>query len=219
MKKIKLYTVLLTVALIAGVTMFYACKKEENNNSEKKLTKEASFVAKNYDETCVQVDVFRDENNNVQFVTKNVANDPKIAIGIKVSDVLNLEPLQTKDDEGLVIGIPNDAIYWLVPFDGSEPVKFEPIDNAKTDLGNSGTTKLKCDCWESSCNNFTSRDCEVKTDKDGKQYCAPKANSCCYWCVATTTAKNFSSEIETVFVGTTYLVKSEIIEINGKIYE
>ncbi|MDR2979907.1 MAG: hypothetical protein LBV02_05670 [Bacteroidales bacterium] len=104
----KLFTAMVAMALIAGVTVFYACEKEgKNNNSEKNLVKESEFVARNYDGVCLsefvarnydgvclQVDVFRDEDNNAQCVFNAVADDPKITGGFIVSEKLDLKPKQ-----------------------------------------------------------------------------------------------------------------------------
>jgi hypothetical protein len=217
-RNLKLFTTLSVVALmVTGVCIFYACKKDgKENNSDKKLKKEAEFVAKNYEETCVQVEVFRDENDNAHFVTKMVANDPNEPISIIVSDALNLAYQQTKAEGELVIEIPNDAIYWLVPFDGYEPFKFAPIDDngAKNSVGggSSGTVSYSCICWEGS---LRDRDCKVKTDDKGKKYCQPEGG--CLKCQPSNPAKTASDT--TYFPGSTYLIKSNSITLNGITYE
>jgi len=114
-RNIKLFATLLAIAIVvAAAGIFYACTKD--NNVVNNLTKEAEFIARIFDGTCVQVDVFRDENGNAQFVTKNVDKDAKATTGFLISDALHIEPLQTKDNAETVFEIPNDAIYWLVPF-------------------------------------------------------------------------------------------------------
>ena len=216
-RNIKLFSVLLTVILVTSMSIFYACKKDEkDSDSEKKSTKEADFIAKNHDETCVHVGVFRDENNNAQFFIKEVANDPTIKIGLIIPDALNIKLQQTRDAVSLVYEIPNDGIYWLVPFDGNKPVKFEPIkgNGEKNVVGGGNYAKISCDCWE--------------WIVDGTPYsCKLKGTDCesggsCTWCRKFTSAMIVSlngDSTTTVFAGSTYIVKSESIEINGTIYE
>jgi len=204
MKKIKFFTALLAVALVACVTIFYACKKD--NEIVNNLNEETGFIAKNYDGTCVQVYVFRDENNNVKFVTKDVATDPNVGIRFIISDLLNIQPQQTRDTESEVYEIPNDAIYWLVPFDGNEPVKFEPIGNTKQGVG--GSVTLKCDCYESI---------------NGSFKCSPQQGICvkgngCTLCRSYSSVSLCNSS-EIIFLGTTYLVQSDSITIDGVTYE
>jgi len=214
-RNLKLVTALLAVALIASVSIFYACTKEEkDNNSDKSPKKEAEFVARNYDETCVKVEVFRDENNNAQFVITDVANDPK-AVGFKVSDMLNIKSMQKNDDEILVIEIPGDAIYWLVPLDGNEPVKFEPLNNAKN-IGSSGSVTVKCDCSEWVMNSQSNK-CEKEYTQNG-YICKPIKNGSCLKCnVVKCVVVGGSSEF--TIVGGTYLIQSDIITIDGITYE
>ena len=146
-RNIKLFTAIFAVLLVAGASIFYACEKDNNvSNIDNNLTKEVSFVAKNYGETCVQVDVLRDENGNAHFVIKDVANDPEVAVSCIIPEALNIPTQKTKNGEGVVSEIPNDAIYWLVPLDGHDPIKFEPTKDAKT--ASTGTVERKCHCTE-----------------------------------------------------------------------
>jgi len=222
MKKInlKLLTAILAVTLIAGVSIFYACKKGEDNNSETKLKKETEFVARINKETCVQVIVYRDEKHNVHLTTTKVSNDLDIPIGVILSETLNTEPQNAKDDEeSIVIEIPNDAIYWLVPLDGNEPIKFEPINNGAKDVPG-GSVKVSCTCSQGKPNCFnTGLNCpmpEKRQDKYGIYYhCpSPDANtSCCQTCIIK------SLYGSAVVMGSSYIVQSDNVTINGIIYE
>jgi len=212
MKKLnlKLFTALLAVALVASMSIFYACEKEEKDNNSKNSKVEAKFVAKNYDGSCVQVTVFRDGNGNAQFVIEDVAADLEIAIGFTICATLDLEPRQAKNGESFVTEIPNDAIYWVVPLDGNEPLKIEPIiTKAAVGIGIAATSTLKCDCYE--------------WDGGGTGKCKPENGVCkrldrCTRCRAYNSV-HFSTGEETTFVGSTYLVKSDVITINGILYE
>jgi hypothetical protein len=218
-RNLKLFTTLSVVALIVtGVCIFYACKKDEKeNNSDKKLKKEAEFIAKNYEETCMQVEVFRDENGNAHFVSKMVANDPNEPISLMVSDRLNLAFQQTKEEGEFAIEIPNDAIYWLVPFDGYEPFKFAPIDNGTKNSvggGSSGTVQIDCVCMQGY--DLRDRDCKIETNKTtGKSVCVAKGN--CTECNTICMVRTASGT--TYFTGSTYLIKSNSITLNGITYE
>ena len=145
MKKIRLYAIIVATALVAGVTIFYACTKDKNNIADN-LKKETGFVARINKNMCVQVDVFRDEDNNVCIVTKDVANETKLKKNLVMAQDVKLKPAQSKDDGGIVFEIPNDAIYWLVPLDGSEPIKFEPVKDTKATSSISGSLEVKCKC-------------------------------------------------------------------------
>jgi len=217
-RNLKLFTAILAVVLVAGGIIFYACKKE---NSEKKLTKEADFVAKNYDGTCVQVDILRDENNNAQFVIKNVADDPKEKVAFMVSNAITIEPLPTKDAGGVVFEIPNDAIYWVVPFDGNEPFKFETLEDAGVEKTGTVTATCKtCNEWYTNHPSCVGTACKEET-VSGKTSCAPANNSCCtsYGCRPRTVVKSVKTDDEVIFVGSVYLVKSNSITLNGITYE
>ncbi|MCL2312062.1 MAG: hypothetical protein FWC41_06185 [Firmicutes bacterium] len=212
---IKLLTALLAVAIVAGVCIFYACKKEET------LTKETEFVAKNYDGSCVQVNVLRDKNNNAHFITKSIKEDPKITLGLIISSTLKLEPRKAKNEEELVINIPNDAIYWFVPLDGTLPIKFEPIKNgAKADQGSSsGSSSITCTCMEWLVNCTGGERCEKRYYSDGKWRCAPASNSCCTHCQTNIVARVYSDSSEHILVGSVYLIQSDTITIDGITYE
>ncbi len=216
MKKenLKLFTALfiLVVTLIVGGSIFYACNKEEkNDSSEKALTKETEFVAKNYDGTCVQVNVYRDKNNNAQLVTKDVANDTNAAVSLRLSKAVKIDSPQQKDEGTLVIEIPNDAIYWLVPLDGHDPFKFEPVNNAKT--GSGGSVKIHCTCEEGTV--LLNSLCKPELTPSGWQ-CLSRDSRCTK---CRTHTSGVTSISETTFVGSTYLVKSDSIVINGITYE
>jgi hypothetical protein len=151
MKKLnlKLSAALLTVVLLATAAyIFYACKKDGNSNSDKNLKKETEFVAKIHEKMCVQVNVFRDENDNVHITTKEVGIDPTKSIAVIVPEALSMESQLSKNDESIVIEIPNDAVYWLVPLDGNEPVKFEPVNDTKSASGSSGSITVYCVCTQ-----------------------------------------------------------------------
>jgi len=229
MKKpnLKLLTVLFAVALIAGVTIFYACNKDEkDNNSVKKLTQETEFVAKNYGDACVQVNIFRDENNNAQFVIKDLDHVSEVLTGIRISKMLNIESRKTKNAEEFVIDIPNDAIYWLVPLDGNMPVKFEPINNIENaEVG--GFVKVKCECSLKRPNCLGESVCrppQYYKDKDGNLIvnCVPDialAGNCCLTCKAVIEADVTVSNTTLIIVGSAYLIQSDTITINGITYE
>ena len=218
MKKIRNFAILLAVVLVAGVSIFYACTKENNvvNDAVKNLKKEAEFVARNLDGTCAQVTVFRDENDNARFVTKQVANDPEAIVSFMISDAMKLEPQQSKNDDELVFMIPNDAIYWLVPIEGYEPVKFEPVKDTKTVYGPSSTS-ISCSCWEcTGCAVLNDSHCEKKqTDKGWT--CEPKAGGNCVDCRTRVISTN-ATATAVVMVGSFYLVQSNSITLNGITY-
>jgi hypothetical protein len=212
-RNLKLFTAIIAVALVAGGIIFYACKKEEN------LTKEASFVAKNYDGSCVQVDIFRDEHNNARFVTKNVDKDTNLSVFFIVSDALDIAPYRTKDDASYVFCTPNDAIYWLVPLDGNEPIKFESLtEGAKVPQGNcASVTCTGCDEWTTNCSG--NQKCNKVHYSTGKCGCEPATGSCCTRWGCQYQVKVETSEGIVTLVGSTYLIQSNTITINGITYE
>ena len=226
MKQIRLFAIILATALVAGVAIFYACTKDKEetvNNIADNLKKEGQFVVKNYDGSCVQVDVFRDEDNNAQFVTKEVPSDPNVGIVsiIPISLSLKLKSQQSKDGGGVVYEIPNDAIYWLVPLDGNKPVKFEPSKDAKTSNVSTYSDLCRCD-WCEDCASLSDYDksCETQVPVNGDpnhltRGCkteAGKCKKCAKKCTATTATAT------TVFVGSCYLVQSTTVTINSITY-
>ena len=224
MKKIRNFAILLAVVLVAGVTIFYACTKENDvvNDAVNNLKKEAQFVAKIHEKMCVQVDVFRDEENNVHITTQKVATDPTIPIGIIVPDALKIEPQQAKNDDGIMIEIPNDAIYWLVPLDGNEPVKFEPVvSDAKV---SNGDLKASCTCTQGKTNclhlGLTCPPPMTYSDKYGTWYTCPAPNgnvSCCQTCVLKYSVG--LSSASSLIMTSSYIVQSNSITVNGLFYQ
>ncbi|MCL2435598.1 MAG: hypothetical protein FWD09_05615 [Lentimicrobiaceae bacterium] len=222
MKKlnVKLFTALLAVALVASASIFYACKKENDNNSDKSLKKEAEFVARIHENLCVQVDVFRDEHNNVHIMTKETDNDPEIITGMIIPNAINIKPQNAKNEEEEVfIEIPNDAIHWLVLLDGNEP--------EKVPTGGTGPyMKVFCGCSKGKPNCFhTGLNCKKPVESGSgfnyRIYCpAPDAYSCCQTCVL-----KYSISAETggsgtsMAMGSIYIVQSNTITINGITYE
>jgi len=226
MKKLslKLATALLAVVLVASVSIFYACeKKEKDNNSEGNLKKEAEFVAKIHEEMWVQVNVYRDENNNAHITTKEVAADPEIPIGIIIPEALNIEPSQAKNDDGdIMIEIPNDAIYWVVPLDGNEPIKFEPVNGAKDKPG--GNLKVSCKCTKikNDCTGESSCGAPYISPNGKLVSCLDALQGCCQICAISTSASGGSiggGSYSSVIPGSSYLVQSNTITINGTTYE
>ena len=151
-------------------------------------------------------------------MTKETDNYPNIELCFRVSDVLNIEPLQPKNEDDFIIVIPNDAIYWLIPLDGHDPVKFKPIENSKAS-GSGGSVTVTCDCWESTCNKFGSGPCEKRYYSDNTIKCAPKTGECCTWCKTITTATTERDATPIIIVGSSYLIQSDIITIDGITYE
>lgn len=207
MKKInqKILIALLAVVLVAGASIFYACKKEKGNNSDKNLNKETEFVARIHEKLCVQVDVFRDEHNNVHIMTKETDNDPKVTMGIIIPNAINIKHQNAKNgEENAIIEIPDDAIHWFVSLDGNEPVKVP-----------SGGIKIYCTCTEGKPNCFeTGLTCPppvISGSGFNTVISCPHSQSCCKTCTQKTG--------NTVVVGSTYLVRSDAITVNGITYE
>jgi len=219
MKRIRILTISLVVVLVAGASIFYACEKDERSkNIVNNLKKEMEFVAKNSDGTCVQVEVFRDENNNAVFVTKNVPSDPEVAVALIISDALKIEPQQTKNDEELVFEIPNDAIYWLVSLEGYEPIKFAPVvSDAKTNYGPTSAS-INCVCWESKPGKALppNSHCEKENQKDKGWFCKPKKDGNCGECYTIVIAKTASTT--TAMLGSVVLVQSPTVTVNSITY-
>ena len=210
-KKIKLITAILAVVLVASGIIFYACKKEKDNNSDKNLKKEAEFVARIHEKLCVQVDVFRDGHDNVHIMTKETDNDPEVKTGIIIPNAINIQPQNAKnEEEEVIVEIPDDAIYWVVPLDGNEP------ENFKT----GGTLTGSCTCQQGRPNCFNmGLSCPSPVERKDKYgtylHCpSPNAsNSCCQTCVIQ------NSTPKSVIMGSTYIVQSNTITVNGITYE
>jgi hypothetical protein len=232
MKKL-IITLSITVILIASAVVFYSCEKEEKDtNSEKNLQTETEFVAKIDREMCVNVQVFRDENGNVQIATQNTTNVPELAMGVIVPKTVKVTSLPTKDNSGTEIEIPNDAIYWLVPLDGNEPVKFEPNEEKAV-----GRNIIAIDCICKECQNLAEAGLQAKYDYQ----CTPVAHdtqggiviTCdktstdlgCKTCtikqiiIAKDNDTPKSDENLIYLIGSCYLVNSNSITINGITYE
>jgi hypothetical protein len=206
MKKInfKLLTALLAVVLVAGVGIFYACKKEEN------LKKEAEFVAKINKETCVHVTIYRDKENNAHFVTKKTANDPNVPTGIIIPNEINTTPLNAKNgEEEIIIELSDDAIHWLVPLDGNEPEKA------------SDKPKVSCSCKEGKPNCFENLHCHAqeRQDKYGKYVVCVPSVGCCKTCESKLSVAGSTSTGYTLIMGSIYIVQSNTITVNGITYE
>lgn len=218
MKKnnIKLITALLIVSLISLACIFYACNKEQIiKNSDETLKKETSFIVTNKDDALIQVDVFKDKNNNFHFMTKNALAVKDDGFSIIVSEDINFKPLQSKNGDTIVINIPDDAIYWVVLFGNEPPMKFEPLNNNKA---SSGTVTVYCTCREGT--TLKDSDCELRTLTTGVKECQPKSSACC--CTSCNTIRatyRSSTNSTTIIEGDLYLVKSNTITINGITYE
>ena len=217
-RNIKLFTAILAVLLVAGATIFYACDKDNSvSNIDNNLTKEASFVAKNYDDMCVQVTIYRDEDGNAHFATKDIANDPEVAVRCIVPDVLNIVSQKRKSDGKLVMEIPTNGTYWLVPLDGHEPVKFEPAKDAK--LLSTGTITYYCTCNEGN-GGVKDSDCKVEKTQSKVECVVKPEATICTKCHLHTTCSVMSGSLSTVtLVGSSYLVQSNFISVNGLRYE
>jgi hypothetical protein len=218
MKKInlKLFTALLAVVLVAGASIFYACKKEKDNNSDKNLTKEAEFIARIHEKLCVQVDVFRDEHNNVHIMTKETDNAPEVRTGIIIPNTMNIKPQNAKNkEEDVGIEIPNDAIHWVVPLDGNDPEKV-PSGGGSTQLKGTCNCTEGSGCWDKP---LSCPPPKTKTDQYGTWlYCpSPSATlSCCNICelkLVSVGAANY------VAMGSILIVQSNTITVNGITYE
>jgi len=209
----------LAVIFVAGVGIFYACKKDV---SAKELTKEAKFVAKINKETCVLVTIYRDEKNNAHFVTKNTANDPNLPMGIIISNALKINSQKTRNgEEEDFIELSNDAIYWVVPLDGNEPEKIDP------DLVESGGAfgRVSCTCAQgkTGCYN-TGLSCpapvKMQTSVGVFYRCpSPGSDSCCKTCNLTTLIGAGGSTPLFSVIGSSYIVQSNTITVNGITYE
>jgi len=202
---LKLLIAILAVALVAGAGIFYACNKEP----EKNLKKEAEFVAKINKETCVQVTIYRDAKNNAHFVTKKTANDSNIPIGIILPDELNIKPQNTKNGEGVIIEIPDDAIYWFVPLDGNEPEKVPP-----------GHQTVTCTCTLGKPNCFENLNCKAKEVKDKYgTYILCITEGCCKSCGYLNSISCSTSTSYSLRMGSSYIVQSNTVTVNGITYE
>ncbi|PKP20766.1 MAG: hypothetical protein CVU04_03180 [Bacteroidetes bacterium HGW-Bacteroidetes-20] len=216
MKKIniKLVSVIIVISLFTVITFFYACNKDQNNNITSNPKAEIEFFAKKQDGTCLKVEVYRDKKNNAQISTKVDENKENIDFGLYIPESLNIKPEQSKDNDSLVIIIPSDAIYWLVPIDNQTPIKFDPINSTKVSSG-SGTVRPQCECWEGTTLNDNC--CEARWTDLG-YICSKKNDTCgCTNCRIKVTAR--SGTIETTIFGSCYLIKSNTITVNGVIYE
>ena len=224
MKKIKLIAVLLAVVLAAGMGIFSACTKD-NQNMVNNLTKETGFVARINKSMCVQVDISRDKNNNVHIITERVADDPELPTMAIIAETLKLAPQQSKDNECIEIEIPNDAIYWLVPLDGNEPIKFEPVvSDAKSGFG--AVVTYSCTCTEGKPNCLYNIYCPAPVKKESPYgsylVCLPGSESCCKTCNLITSVPlggGPASIAESFITGSSYIVKSDTIVVNGVTYE
>jgi hypothetical protein len=211
---IKSVTAILAVVLVAGGIIFYACKKEKDNNSEKNLKKEAEFVARIHEKLCVQVDVFRDEHHNVHIMTTETDNDPKVRTGMIIPNVINIKPQNAKnEEEEVIIEIPNDAIHWFVQLDGNEPQKVPP--------GGSPFMTAFCGCEKGKPNCFhVGLYCDPpqkKKDQYGTWlYCPTPPESCCQTCIL---KYGVGAAANSVAMGSIYIVQSDIITVNGITYE
>ena len=214
-KNLKLFTALVAVVLVAGASIFYACEKENQEGAiDNNLKKEASFVAKNYDDMCVQVDIFRDEDGNAHFAIKDVASDPEVAVRCIIPETLNIPTRKTKNGESVVSEIPNDAIYWLVPLDGHDPIKFVPSKDAKAAA--SSYVYYNCECDEAYGYPANSH-CEVEKELGKAVRCKNKTGGKCIKCRMIT--KGTSSYSDFILVGSSYLVQSNTITIGQYMYE
>ena len=215
MKKIniKLVSAIILISLFTVITFFYACNKTENNDITSNQENKTDFFAKNLDGTCLKVEIYRDKKNNAQIVTKVVENKANIDLGLYIPKNLNIKPEQSKDNDSLVIIIPSDAIYWLVPIDNQTPIKFDPINSTKVSSG-SGTVRPQCECWEGTTLNDNC--CEGRWTNLGYR-CLIKDGCGCTNCRIKVTAR--SGTIETTIFGSCYLIKSNTITVNGVIYE
>lgn len=217
MKKIniKIISIIVIAVLTAVGSIFYACTKEQKSNPfDRTLKKELDFHAKITDGTCLNVIVYRDKDNNVQINTKKISPKSNIDLGLFIPVELNIKPEQTKDDDSVVIIIPSDAIYWLVPLDNQTPIKFDPINSTKESSG-SGYVRPECECFEGT--TLSNSCCELRWIGDGYM-CSKKNETCgCTRCRIKVTAR--SGTIETTIFGSCYLIKSNTITLNGVIYE
>lgn len=216
MKKIniKLVSAIIVISVLTVITFFYACNKTENNDITSNQENKTDFFAKNLDGTCLKVEIYRDKKNNAQIVTKVVENKANIDLGLYIPKNLNIKPEQSKDNDSVVIIIPSDAIYWLVPLDNQTPIKFDPINSTKESSG-SGYVRPECECFEGT--SLSNSCCEAKMTDKGYM-CFKKNDTCgCTTCKIKVTAR--SGTIETTIFGSCYLIKSNSITVNGVIYE
>lgn len=203
------------VAIIAGASIFYACNKDQNgDNLENKLKQEDEFIAMKNDGTLMQIDVFRDKNSNAHFVTKNVTNKKDDGLCLIISEELILKPRLTKNEDTIVIDIPNDAVYWLVPIANQEPIKFAPTNNAKE--SGSGTITIYCTCSEGT--TLSNSCCYLDGFGSAIKECKPK-NSTCGCDICRTNRVVFRNNTYTLIEEDSYLVKSNSVTVNGITYE
>lgn len=221
MKKIniKLVSAIIVISVLTVLTFFYACNKAENNDITSTHENIPDFFAKNLDGTCLKVEIYRDKKNNAQIVTKVVENKANIGLGLYIPENLNIKPEQTKDNDSLVIIIPSDAIYWLVPLDNQIPIKFDPNNSTKESSG-SGSVSITCYCFEGT--TLSNSCCEKRyiQGSSGNYYwgCQPKNNTCgCHICHHYVNARSGTNEY--TLYGSSYLIKSNSITVNGIIYE
>lgn len=218
MKKIniKIISIIIIVVLTAAVSIFYACTKEQNNQSvDNTLKKESSFNAKILDGTCLNVDVYRDKDNNVQINTKKISPKSNIDLGLFIPVELNIKPEQQKENDSIIFIVPDDAIYWLVPFDNQTPIKFDPQNSTKETSG-SGSIRPYCTCFEGT--SLSNSCCVVRHTIPCCYKCFPE-NKTCGCDICNTIFQANSGNTEYTLNGSCYLVKSNTITINGNTYE
>jgi hypothetical protein len=229
LKKInlQLFAILfLAIALIVGIGIFYACTKDKN--IVKNLQKETEFIAKINNNECVNVQVFRDENDNVQIATTSIVAVSEVPIGVTVPEVLSATLKQAKSsDNSIEFDVPNNGIYWLVPLDGTTPIKFEPVKQVKTSkiaVASQGQIKVICKCISSrsGCSGESKcKDPQTLKNSDGSMtiICNPILTSCCVECKPETTVVTSSLNSTYIVSSSSYFVQSNIISVNGITYQ
>jgi len=203
MKKLKLFTVLLTVALIAGVGIFYACDKNEKDNVDKSsetLKKEYTLTSRINSLETATFQVVISENNvidikrSINKISKSA--DFEMNTYILFEDV-NLEPTE----ESTIVYLNAGENYWIVPFDEEPPMKVGE--------GGGSYLEMKCDCKDKE-----NEKCKVSSTKnsDGSVTSTCVSGDCTTCCLMTVIYKKSATSSALV-------IQADKITVNGILYE
>jgi hypothetical protein len=219
-KNLKIIIIVISIAVITAISIFYGCENDQSNNiQDKSLQMESHFITKNGDGTFVDVFISKTDNQNTNFVINNCDPLPDKGVGIYFSDE-NVILKQTENDTSLLIELMKDSTCWIIPLDGRTPLKIDPSSNLK--LSNGGSVEIICICFECTDGGFKNSCCE-KTwyqESNGNRYvkCEPKPDPCkCTQCRTHTVARNGNNSYN--YNCSLYIIQSKSITVNGVKYE